>query len=500
MSRTAADQKYQDLITECDLLIKSGKINRVIQILSNLVMSQVPRSARQGLAKSCRRIGLIGHGLRLLHPVIRSQKILDEPVQASEVCEYSALLSRNGSVHEALELLKGVDPAVAPEALLYQGQCHILNWDYAEAIGYFESFLVSSADDYSKLIARVNLISGYVVLLRLEEAAGMLAETIEMAENAGAHRLQANCYELWGQVYFWRNDFSNSRKMLKRATEILDNSQSHDQLLILKTEAIISALEENSDVPLTRFRSLAVKRKHWESVRDADLFRLKVIADQNQLDHLVFGTPKPAYRRRVETLIDGMPSRTYVFGSEKGLLLNLQTGRMMGVDQLLLGKKIHQMISALTRDFYAPINMGSLFHELYPDEFFNIDTSPPRIRQAILRAREWLDRHQIPASIEHSQGAYRFLITGEFGVRMELDHQEISPTMVRWQQLKEKFPSDISFTSEEACHQMGWSRTTFRRLADWACQNELLSRSGTGKATAYQIVSGKRFDGQKKSS
>lgn len=479
-------------------MIKSGNVNQAMNLISDLVISQVPRSARHGLAKCCRRIGLIGTGLRLLHPIIRGHKILDEPALANEVCEYGALLARNGSVHEALELLKNVDSISAPDALLYQGQCHILNWDYSQAVEYFERFLTSSGDEYSKIIARVNLISGYIVLSRLKEATETLKETFKLAQQAGATRLLANCYELWGQVYFWQNDFSNARRMLKRASEIFNNAQSFDQLLILKTESIMAALEENSLAPLSQFRSLAMQRRYWEGMREADLFMLQVAPNQSQLDHLIFGTPRVAYRHRIENLVGASANQSYVLGSHSGPQLNLQTGLVSGVKSLPLGKQIHQVISTLNRDFYAPINMGTLFYELYPNEYFDIDSSPFRIRQAILRTRQWLDHNKIPAAIKQSQGAYRFLITGEFGVRLQLDCQSVNPTIVRWQQLKERLSPGIPFTSEQICHQMGWSRTTFRRLADWACENQHLRRSGVGKATTYQIVSSHRLNDQKK--
>jgi tetratricopeptide (TPR) repeat protein len=495
MSRAGIDQKYQNLVTECDLRIKAGQINQVILTLSNLVIRQVPRSARQGLASCCRRVGLIGLGLRLLDPILRAQKFLDEPPTAGEECEFSVLLARNGSVQEALELLHKVDSNRAPEALLYRGHCHILNWEYSEAIGCFKKFLSSSADEYSKLTARVNLISAYVVLFRMKEATDLLKETEELAQKAGAQRLLANCYELWGQIYFWENDFSGARRLLERAAEILDNSQSGDQLLILKTESIMNALELHSVNPLIQFRSMALQRKYWESVREADFFMLKIAQNQKQLDHLYFGTPKAAYRRRIEMLLGMRPSESYVLGSEKGPQLNLQTGLVTGVEGLPLGKQVHQVISTLIRDFYAPISLGTLFYELYPDEYFDMETSPGRIRQAILRTRDWLQNHKIPALIRQSQGTYRFLITGDFGIRIERGSQQaVTPTLARWEQLKELFRPGVYFSSEQACQQLGWSRTTFRRVVDWACENERMSRSGAGKATVYQIRRARRLD------
>lgn len=487
MARTQQEDKYLALVAECDVLIKAGRINQVSKLISDLVIAQVPRIARQGLAKCCRRIGLIGIGLRLLHPVIRSQKILDEPVSAQEICEYSALLARNGSVFEALELLKSVDTTLAPEAFLYLGQCHILNWEYAEAVHYFEKFLSSNGDEYSKLVARVNLISGLIVLFKFDEAAVILSETIALAEKSGAARLKANCLELWGQVHFWRKDFPEARKMLSAAAAIFSNVQSTDQFLILKTEAIMNALETKSAEPLARFRNLAVERRNWEGIREADLFLQQISPSQNSLDHLIFGTPKTAYRRRIEMLVGSHPSEKYVLGQTTGPQLQLRTGKVIGGSSPPLGKKIHQVISTLNKDFYAPVNVGTLFYELYPDEYFNVDSSPFRIRQAILRTRQWLEQNDIPASIEQSQGSYRFSIHGNFGVTLELDSQAVNPTMVRWQLLKDRLAPGKSFTSEEICQEMNWSRTTFRRLADWACENALLVRSGVGKATTYQL-------------
>lgn len=500
MSKTEIDHKYHELINECDLLIKAGKISHVANLISELTISQIPRRARPGLAKCCRRIGMIGSGLRILHPAIRGTKILTEPASATEICEYAALLSRNGSVHEALELLKNVDSTLAPEAFLYQGQCHILTWEYAEAIDCFKSFLHSTSDDYSKLIARVNLISGYIVLSKLNEAVAILVETIELAKQSKATRLLANCYELWGQVYFWQNDFSSARGMLNLASEIFSSAQSFDQLLILKTQSIMQSIEENSVKPLTDFRSLAVERKNWESVREADLFILKISADQRNLDHLIFGTPKMAYRRRIEMLVGVLPNQSYVLGSEQGPQLDIQTGIVVDANSLPVGKKVHQVLSTLIKDFYAPINIGTLFYELYPDEYFDIDSSPFRVRQAILRTRQWLDKNKIPASIQQSEGAYKFLITGEFGIKIQLNPPTVNPTMVRWLQLKEKLSPGISVTSEQICEHMGWSRTTFRRLADWACENNELKRFGIGKATTYQMTPENLLAQQKKAS
>lgn len=479
--------KYQQIIDKCDALIKAGQLQQVAQIMGQLNLSQVPRTKRQSLAKICRRATLISQGLRLLHPIIRQEKSLENPATSGELCEYAVLLIRNGSIQEAEALLKNVNLKEAPEGLMYLGFVGIANWDYVPAAHFLKEFLDSNSDPYTKLIAQVNLASCYVVLSQFAEASHLLEECIELARQAGANRLIGNCHELFGQVHFWQNNFAGARLSLLKASEIFGNAQSYDQLLILKTQSIMNALEANSLEPLQSFRKNALQRQHWESVREADLFTLKVQFQQQKLDHLICGTPLSHYRERIQTLIGHKPSSSYILGDPSSKCLDLQTGRSETNAELLPGRKMHQVIAALTKDFYVPRNIGHLFSDLYPGEFFNISSSRFRVRQLIVRARMWLKESNIPASIDHNNGTYRFQIHGRFGIRIPLETAPIDILDVRWFELKTAFTSR-KFSAEEACSHLRIPRTTLRRLIDWAMSNGLLQKTGVGRSTCYQIV------------
>ncbi len=478
---------YEALLLHCDLLIKAGKISAVGDALADLNSVQMPRKWRQAFAKICRRSGRIDQGLKLLYPLIRSEHVLDKPASNGEICEYAVLLSRNGSIQEALSLLSKVDDPTVPEAMLYRAFCHISSWEYSEATTHLEEFLKSSADDYSKLIGRVNLAAAYVANRDLLRADFLLSETLELARKNSATRLVGNCLELRGQVALLREDFSLARTELKNALEIFNQSGSYDQLLIFKWQAVMTSQEQKSTQPLKKFKEEALKRLHWESVREADLFQLKLEFDQKLFDHIFFGTPSESYRKRICDEVSGKPSGEYVFGAPGGPELSLGLGLIKVDHQLNPGKKIHQVIAVMLKDFYAPRNIGTLFAELYPDEFFNINSSPLRLRQLIRRTRRWLEENNLPAQVVEENGSYRFLLTGPLSIHIPLKRDAIANLPVKLKAMLQLFSEDLPFTADEACAKLKLSRSGFHRLAEWAIVSGELEKTGTGRSTQYQI-------------
>lgn len=488
MSQGQTALHLDELLKNCDAHIKAGKINTVADLISNLNLARVPRLFRQPLAKVCRRAGLIHHGLRILQPVIRHEKQLQEPATPGEICEYAVLLSRNGSIAEALVLLRAVDSSRAPEALLYESYCHISSWDCEAAARLLESYLSSASDSYSKLIARVNLASCYLATKELASAEHLLDETIELAREAGALRLVGNAYELRGQMHIQLANFKKAKSDLNEALSVFGQSGSYDQLLIYKWQSIMASIEKTSVRPLLEFRNEALRREHWESVREADLFTLKIQFDQPLFDQLIFGTPMKAYRERIRNELRHDPSSFFIIGKNGSRSLDLSQGEVHGRGRLNPGMKIHQVIQALTRDLYVPQNIGTLFSELYPDEYFDIESSPVRIHQLLQRTRRWIKENEIPVEIAQSRGSYKLSVTGAFGILVPLSRESIDPNSIKWAQIKKHFANEISFRSEDVCRHFGLSRAGFHRLATWAIDAEELQRTGAGKATSYRVV------------
>ena len=487
-----------DLVADCDALLKQGRVGDVAKLISEISLAKIPRQMVQPLAKICRRAGLIDQGIRLLHPLVRGANSLAEPASVAETSEYAVLLSRNGSVAEALELLSKVDPAKYPEAALYRAFCHISSWEYGEASAWLERFLASSADEYSKIIARVNLGAAYLATDRLAEAGVLLDETIRIGEASQAPRLVANSLEQKAHFWFRQDEFGKAREALARSAAILGEG-GYDRILVEKWKAIMSAIETKNLAPLAVFRQAAVEAKHFESVREADLFSLRVAGNQAVFDHLYFGTPFAGYRQWIRKHVDLEPSGSFVLGSESPtVVMDLETGEVRGgTAGIKSGKKVHQVFAALTRDFYVPRNMGSLFHELYPSEHYDIDSSPGRVRQAIHRARKWLEACGSPANIEFVNGSYAFAIVSSFGLKVPLERGSFEANEARWKLVLSQMKSP-EFSAAEVEKALSLSRTSVLQLMQWAIDGGRAERFGAEKQTRYRLTGVSVRDGDSK--
>lgn len=492
MAQNGLKQKYDVLIAECDRLIKSGQIAAVAHKLSKLNPSQVPRSDRLELASICRRVDMTSHGLRLLQPLIRNENRTLDPATAIELCEYSSLLSRNGSIAEAMGILNGILSDALPKSYLYMAHCHISNWDYELAIPLLQRYRELETDDYLKFVACANLVPAYLITSQWDEAESTLLELIPAVTNAKAQRLLGNCFGFQGRLHFGRGNYAEARASFEKAIEIFGQVSIFDRLFIQKWQSILLAFETKSTNPVTTFREEALRRQDWESVREADLYKLKVDFNQRELDHLTFGTPMSGYRRRILRELDNRePSHTFLYGTEPGILLDLQTGILEQKGDINPGKKIHQLLAALVKDFYAPRKIGALFFDIYPDEYFDPESSPVKLIQIIKRTRRWLKAHNIPAQVILEGGAVRLSIHGAFGIRLSLDANKLDSVSIHLQELRSHFAPGTLFSAVDACQIFNWSKSSFHRIAEYGFNNGLLEKTGSGKNTRYLHLSQK---------
>ncbi len=481
--------KYNQLLDQCDLYIKSGNINAVVKLISKINLLQIPRSFKQSFAKIFRRSGLITHGIRLLHPIIRNDKVLTEPPTSSEICEYASLISRIGSSQESIALLADINPTTNPEALLYSGFCHVSNWNYAEAQKHFERYLTHDMDDYSKLIAKVNLSACYVGAGHMNQAIVLINECLEHSVKAKSLRLQGNCLELRGQANALNFNFNQAKKDLALAEEIFKNSQSYDALLIDKWKAIIEAFETKSSDSLVRFRKNAVIQNHWESVRESDLFTSRIKFEQNCFDQIIFGTPSQFYQGRALELVGLPASKQFTWGDHDSAKINLTTAESSDENKLGAGKKMHCLLQSLLGDLYAPRSIAALFADIYPDEYFNIDSSPIRIRQLVQRLRKWFAENSHPVQIFYDITGYRLVVSKGLGFVLDRNsnHALQSADDLFFQKLKTSFKNSF-FNINEACCLLDISESSFHRLIRKKMVTGQINKCGKARATTYRFA------------
>ncbi len=218
---------------------------------------------------------------------------------------------------------------------------------------------------------------------------------------------------------------------------------------------------------MDELRQIAYQSRDWEAIREADLFSLKVEMNKVQFLHLVFGTPFLSYRQRIINELGGLPDRTmYVLGPKVSPRMDLTTGEINGVEHLTPGRKCHQLIEILLRDFYSPLRIGGLFLELFPGDYFNISSSPDRVHQIVRRTRRWLEQEKIPVQIVENHGFYSLQIVGDFSFRVPLERHSVESMHRYFDKLKRAFGED-EFSARAATEKLGLSRRTIQRVVSW---------------------------------
>ncbi|MGE0526532.1 MAG: hypothetical protein AB7G93_16810 [Bdellovibrionales bacterium] len=491
-----ASESYAKFIQKCEEDIRSGHLREVVARLRELTPKRVPRDHRLALANLCRRVGLVQLGLALLGPVVRPsnprQSLTATP---QELAEYAVLLHRDGVVYEPIEILRQIDPAQAPEALLYQSFCWFNLWDYAKAVPLLERYVKSNISPYMELVGGVNLAAATIGAQEYDKAEIILSDLVGKTERSGLVRLQGNCLELLAQIRFYQTDFAGCKMYLQQAHSLLESSPTADVFFVKKWRRIVEALENKDPAPLESLRIEAIARGEWESVRVCDCYQLKIRFDQEKFEHLLFGTPFPNYRNLLcrELGIDLYP-REFLYGKGHERIFDFVNGEHRGVGAFLDSGKCVQLVEVLLRDFYRPQRLGALFSDIYAGEYFDIVNSPNRMHQLFSRTRRLLEQEALPIRILEKNGAYRLRIEGPVSFRLPLERKSIDTYHTEVERLRRAFEGSATFSASQARSVLNIPRTTFQRIVNWAREQGTLTTVGKGSSTQYRFVPPKRAD------
>jgi tetratricopeptide (TPR) repeat protein len=464
------------ILDHADAMIRSGRISSARDALQAVSPTQLLRCDRLDFAKICRRVGLVALGLKCLKPVIHPQKVDDEPAAPAELAEYAVLLSRVGATQEALKILDSKNVRPLKETGLYAGFAHVSDWDYEKAQKAFETFLSQDNSAYSNLVGRVNL-AACLVYNEDPLARTFLDETIQLAEVYQADRLRANCYELRGHAHLSVDAFTPAEDDFQRAVELFGELKVADQLLVQKGIAVLQSKREKSPVPLLEFRQASLAKASWENCREVDFLFLKDSFSVESFLQLYFGTPYAGFRKRMERHFR-MPAPDFATIGSGTTPLDLT--------DVEIPRKTQSVLLALARDAYAPSRTGRLFSEIYPDEYFDIHSSPVRVRKQISRARNWLFDHHPGFKIQFENGGSRLILPSEGS--LYVPKNSVDPRNDQLHRLEIVFGQHF-FSAQEVCETLSVSRISSLRLINWAKECGLILISGTGRATRYQILS-----------
>lgn len=489
---------YQELAQRCDAYIRDGRPHEAGRLLAKLRAARTPREWRLPLAKLCRRAGQLSLGLELLTRLVHPARHQPEAT-APEKAEYGILLLRTGAVSEAIEWLNQVDTDLVPDALHFRAVWHFIQWDYQSAIAPLEEYLATSLSDDARLVGRTNLAFAHVECGHHARALDLLNENIDLAGRLGHWQLQRNNRAFRGQLHLQEGEFGKARRELKSALQIDAGSPANDQFLIVKLRLLLDALEKSDLKALDELRILATRRRDWEALREADLFRLDIHFVNTRFLHLLFGTPYPVFRERVLTRFGRGPDREiFVLGEKSAPRMDVATGEIENHPaHLRAGHQTHRLIEVLLRDFYQPLRIGGLFAGLFPQDHFDISSSPSRVHQVLRRTRQWIREERVPIRIHEADGFYALEIVGDFSFRIPLARRAPAPEDPQLQKLKRRFKNARSFTAREAAEYLELPKATATRFIKKAIESGHLARLGDSDRTAaYRIETVSDRDGR----
>lgn len=413
-----------------------------------------------------------------------------------ELSEYGVLLLRAGAVDEGLRILNQVDPAAAPEVLLYRAFGHFSRWQFLEAIPILETYIRSSVSEYEGLVGRVNLAFALIETQQFDLAKAQIDEVFTHPSRAKYLRLQSNCLAMQAQVHLQRRNLNEAKSSLEAAQRIFDtdtNFGANDQSFIRKTKLIIESLESHSLAPLKRLRTYAQQNREWETLREVDLFSLQIEFKYERFLHLIFGTPSARFRERICQDVISLPDRThYVLGPKSAPRLNLEDGTISSASFQRPSRKTLQLFNLLLNDFFQPMRIAALFFGLFPGEHFDAVTSPNRVHQTISRARAWLKSEKIPLNISENDGFFSVEIQGDFSILVPLERgaaREVTYNWDRhWDLLRSAFVGSSEFSAQAVCDRLSLSRSSVQRLLSRAVADGKVIQLGQKRGTIYKLT------------
>ncbi len=485
--------QFETLIASCDALIRGGKSREAAKHLSQIKPMRVPREWRLPLAKICRRAGQYSMGLRLLDRLVNQAEFRtnSDSARPEEITEYAALLLRSGAVHEALKKLERLDARAVPEVNLIRAFVYFARWEFSAAIPSLENYLSCELSPDAALVGQSNLAFAHSECGHFNQASVLADKNIQLSKERGHFHLENYNHALLGQIHLEEGNFLLARRAVDLALRHFDGGSNSTHFFANKLKLILDGLDAKSLEPFNELRQLAETNRQWNALREADLYSLKVRFEEPRFLHLYFGSPLSGFRERIWREFGRRPDQeTFVVGPESAPCFDLASGEIDGHSGLRANFKCHQLIEILLRDFYQPNQIAGLHSALFPEEHFNISTSPDRVHQIIRRTRRWLESARIPVDILCDQEFYSLKILGEFSFRVSRERCPTDSHFLQVQRLKTAFTDLSIFSAAQIQRELGISTTSTHRLLRKAIESGELQRIGPTKRPAgYKFTS-----------
>lgn len=504
----AMNKSWSSQIETWNLQVRAGEGHSVGRALSHIPRGEIPIEHLAKIANLAWRINRPSLGIRLLYPELRRHNGLKVNAHPDAFAEYAACLIEIGALSEAKRTLSTI-PGNTSRSKFYSALLLFKEWDYEGAAKLLEDYLPSLPSDYHQLVCRVNLASAYVNIKEFAKAQACLRELRAELTTRQHWLLFGNCCEIESQIHFHQQNHTEALTWLAQSEKALAGSRNMGWLYTKKWQLINSLYQFDQNVRdhmLSDFMELkeTARRMHsWETLRELDLHWALRTHDEPLANHVFFGSPLRRYRENILAIAAGDETPGSQLQIHEGYLWapnpeNSPTVNIVDAGHFVMDFAnrpnsflLKKLFITLLSDFYAPFRVGQLFSALFPNEYFDCDSSPDRVFQIVRRLRLSLKNESPGIDIQSINEGYSLLLGPGQGV-------QITKTMVT-ERVESKFEvfdlfikehfATAEFSASDLSQRLGCSTRSANRILSKLSDRGDVSVAGRGKWTRYKRVS-----------
>ncbi len=484
--------EFRKILQKLHLDTQQGFRSSVLFELNKINRSQIDIEQATAFSELAYRNNDFYLALKFLYRFFRSEKDYDSKliIESNSLSAYAAALAGIGANNEAKIIFKTLNADV--NSLLNYAFLLFSEWDYENSIPLITKFIKSQKDEYKILVGRLNLVAAHIANGDLNEGELLLNDLQnDLFKNPNAFILTGNSFEIKSQIHLLNRQYKEARLSLTYATKYLDQGGSRYKLYVEKWKAVLD-LEMNpkSESNLSKLNSIrcqALDLKNWETVRDCDFHLARILNNEELLQRILIGTPYSGYKKRIKKIygIIEDPKIPLIykpgFQNESSYLEKIDLD-FSNIPRLLVQRPTsYKLLQILCRDIYKPPRMGTVFHSLYPKEYFNPFSSPARVRNSIKRFNNSMRSLSLDFKIKINSSHIQLHSESRNNIRF---------TQVSLQnsffKIKDQF-QHRHFNAKSISKLLNVSKPTALKLILWGIDKSIIKKYGSGPNIYYRF-------------
>ena len=496
-----------DVIQDLERLIVDGHLDECRKKLQEFNSRTVEHEYRNKLAEFSIRAGLPLAALRFLHFKINVE-MNSTPHEPEDIILYSRALYQLGESKEALQRLAKIDSLKYSEVLFWMACANMFAWNYVAAEKFLKQYLKTDHPTaYRKQVVQVNLAACLTNQNRFEEALELIKTEKEICKKQNFKLLLGNLYEIESQVYILSGQYEQAETSINVAESLLNGQGAYYELYVKKWKSVLQLLRQK-DQPdfsaLANLKNEAIRLCHWSTLRECDFFEAILSNNESLLLKLYNGTPSAHYRKRIEHFskrqFDENISYTLHLAPEKNEQPVFQKNSASFAPEkefLRSGKKhenvkLFSLFCALTKDFYQPSTLTTLFNQVYQDEVFNPFSSVSRVMRLLGRLNTWFAANSISLKVRMKKSEFTLVATAPIDILLPKIKNDLLATDNKLVDLRKLLQNKTQTAKQIATH-FGISQSSVNRLLKQEITNGRITKQGGGRSSVYRTNSSRKL-------